>query len=921
MNNRFSGGRSLWLCGGIFALLLAASVMLGGCGDKKEAPKPDATKPAPKTVVKNTTSAPTPTAIQPAPAQDPFTLPVIAKPTDLPVNRKFDAVKLTVSGTKDMEAIIKQVKVNALKPAQLTGTMATAYKQATASLVLGDNILDITPPAEFADHKLMPGDLRLSLPLTDEQCKGATANNVGVVYLSDHGPVVIDGYYDQANKAVIVTVPHLTPFISFFRDPKQELTDYIASEASKRAWAEVENMRGKLEEKLISSVDEYLKKQAFEKLDGGVKRNILVGIAKHRGDLANLFSASGSGDATGFCQTYQVLVGKIIVDLAPASKLRDVLEAVTGNTETIATVSQAGGQAAGGDYWAAIEILGKAYSKTTPIYQYTMAAVSVIDAGWSMMKDDALEGYYRDYKKGDFLPERLERRMDLMMYIQRKFPKEDGKKMSDGEVVKFVMNNFERRKEHEKEKAQWEADLKQIFKWYQDRVFLKDKIKERFNVKTDADCFRVFLRILDSIDGHLVRMGICKKPWAPNGTFVPQAEMVELVQAFKNGGATQFNKTVKEIERRLAHPLDLKGYTGFWVLADTRKTPPLERRNRDNGKEDAKIYEAKQPAPTTYTGKLELRSKIAEADADGKPKYTPFTYKAGSLAKWDELPAIVPNGADWNLAITVTAKETCDLGWDDKLARTIMGEFGSSPQPEIEGGVLRFVDSYVSVLKSSKNHTRILSAKDKEGFVTQHVGAANDKPWTKPVIVNFPIMPSSYNMTKEQFVITIEANLPAGVAREVYTYNWVKKLPVADEKELQRQLSRANYKGCRAEFADMKTAAKASKAAPPADAKIVAGSKVVLKDLKFDPKPIIYQEPVTFEVTIENGPRVPSFSWYFSHTPDAKQADAWTTVPRVKYTYFKPGTYTVMVKVRDKNKYSAGDVAVASWQVTVVEKK
>lgn len=925
MNKRNSGGRSHWLCGGMFTLLLLVNLWLGGCGDKKEAPKPDTAKPTPKTVVKDSTPAPTPTTpstIQPAPAIDPFTLPVIAKPADLPVNRKFDDVNLTISGTKDMEAIIKQVKVNALKPAQLTGNMAGSFKQAVdASLVLGDNVLDIIGPAEYTDHKLMPGDLRLSLPLTDEQCKGATANNVGVVYLSDHGPVVIDGYYDQANKAVIVSVPHLTPFISFFRDPKKELADYIASEASKRAWAEVENVRGKLEEKLIESVDEYLKNKAFEKLDGGVKRNILVGIAKHRGDLANLFSASGAGDATGFCQTYQVLVGKIIVDLAPASKLRDVLEAVTGNTETIATVSEAGGQAAGGDYWAAIEILGKAYSKTTPIYQYTVMAASVIDAGWSLMKDDALETYYQDYKKGEFIPERLDRRMDLVMYIQRKFPKKDGTKMSDGEVVQFVLNNFERRKEHEKEAAQWEADLKQIHKWYEERYSLKDQIKKRFNVNTDAECFRVFLRILDAIDGHMVRLGICKKPWAPDGTFIPQAEMVELVNAFRDGGATQFNKVLKEIERRLAHPLDLKGYTGFWVLGDTKKTPAPQRRNRDNGKEDARIYEAKQPAPTTYTGKLELRYKVTEAGPDGKPKYTPFTYKAGSLAKWDELPLVIPNGAQWELGITVTAKETCDLKWDEKLGGTIMGEMGSSPQPKIEGGNLRFVDSYVSVLKSSNNRTRVLSAKDKEGYVTQYVGAENDKPWTKPVIVNFPVIPSSTNMTKEQFIVTLEANLPAGMSREVYTYNWVKKITAADETELQRQINRANYKGIQAEFGDMKAAAKATMAVPTTPASVVAGSKAQFKDLKFDPNPVIAQEPATFEVTLENGPRVPSYSWYFNYTPDAKQADAWTGVPQCKYTYYKAGTYTITVKVRDKNKYSAGDVAVGTWQIMVKDKK
>jgi hypothetical protein len=42
-----------------------------------------------------------------------------------------------------------------------------------------------------------------------------------------------------------------------------------------------------------------------------------------------------------------------------------------------------------------------------------------------------------------------------------------------------------------------------------------------------------------------------------------------------------------------------------------------------------------------------------------------------------------------------------------------------------------------------------------------------------------------------------------------------------------------------------------------------------------------------------------------------------TAVPQCKFTYSRAGTYTVTVKIRDKNKYSQGDLAVGSWQVVV----
>jgi uncharacterized Zn-binding protein involved in type VI secretion len=38
-----------------------------------------------------------------------------------------------------------------------------------------------------------------------------------------------------------------------------------------------------------------------------------------------------------------------------------------------------------------------------------------------------------------------------------------------------------------------------------------------------------------------------------------------------------------------------------------------------------------------------------------------------------------------------------------------------------------------------------------------------------------------------------------------------------------------------------------------------------------------------------------------------------------QYTYYKAGTFTVTVKLRDKNNYAKGYLAVGSWQVTVVE--
>ncbi len=117
------------------------------------------------------------------------------------------------------------IAVKAVPPDQLVGPSAEALRTARqADLVLGDRVIDITPPAPYDHGEYLPADLQLVLPLTTEQIAEATARNVGVVHLSTRGPVYLDGYYDPTRSAVVVHVPHLSGFISFRRDPMREIT-------------------------------------------------------------------------------------------------------------------------------------------------------------------------------------------------------------------------------------------------------------------------------------------------------------------------------------------------------------------------------------------------------------------------------------------------------------------------------------------------------------------------------------------------------------------------------------------------------------------------------------------------------------------------------------------------------------------------
>ncbi len=887
----------------VFLALSAAVLVLCGCG--KEAPKPE----------EPSSSAPSggpPSAVA---MTDPFDLPVPTAPGQLPVRRTVKEASVTLAGADVLSDVIAKSQVRSLAPDKVTGPSAEALQRSRDSgLVLGDRVVEITPPASYGNGRYLPADLQLTLPLTAEQTAGATPRNVGVVHLTERGPVYVDGYYDADRSAVVVDVPHLSGLISFQRDPMKEITDAIAQEASRRAWGAIGKAREQLEEKLMKSAEEYLEKQAFEKLDGGIKRKILAGLITHREEIGNLFTASGGQDVPGFCRSFQLLMGKIIVDHAPASTLRTVLETVTKSTDTIEAVSQAGGQAAGGDYWAAVEILGKAYSESTPIYQFTVQAAALMEVGWSMLKDDALETFYQEYKAGTYIPERVSTREDILIYLKRKFPKADGSKMTDAEVVAFVDENFARRAAHEKETAEWEADLKKIYEWYTDRPLIRSTIEDRFNKPNRADCFRRFLRILDAIDGHLVRLGIVRSPWGRDGSFMPQPEMVELVNAFTSGGAPAFNRTLMEIQRRLAKPLDLAAYTGYWILADSKRNT-LSTRSSSDDTEHRLAAKADRTGPHAYVGSVQLSDAFFKEVPGSNPQRVQYTYEASGTVEFDEPPSVVPNASNWDVNVKVSLKESCSADWAD-ASEAIASRLGSTQIPASEGARPRHVNCSAVIQRAENNRVRVRSRDDLLPSGPTRFSAGADRPWNQPVGVRFPLIPETTVSTAEEFILILEAWTPAGTFREQHTYKWSKELPKSLESDLHRQISRANFQGVRSDKPDMSGAAQARPAEAAAPVQTAAGSKVRMTALRYVPEQLVARQEADFEITVENGPAVPSFAWSFGDSTPGR-TDGWTAIPRYKFTYYKPGTFTITVKLRDKNNYTKGDLAVGAWEVTV----
>ena len=88
-----------------------------------------------------------------------------------------------------------------------------------------------------------------------------------------------------------------------------------------------------------------------------------------------------------------------------------------------------------------------------------------------------------------------------------------------------------------------------------------------------------------------------------------------------------------------------------------------------------------------------------------------------------------------------------------------------------------------------------------------------------------------------------------------------------------------------------------------------------LTQLRYSPAVARARMQVAFELGVENGPAKPSCAWSFEG-PSSPGASAWTENYQTKYTYTKPGTYTITVTIRDKRFYSR-ILDRQQWQIEV----
>jgi len=93
-------------------------------------------------------------------------------------------------------------------------------------------------------------------------------------------------------------------------------------------------------------------------------------------------------------------------------------------------------------------------------------------------------------------------------------------------------------------------------------------------------------------------------------------------------------------------------------------------------------------------------------------------------------------------------------------------------------------------------------------------------------------------------------------------------------------------------------------------------TKTALIGLDYEPKSPCVGDEIAFEVDVLNPPDNPSYSWIMGEESFGTQPVAWTDTNRFEYSYYEPGTYSVTVRLRDKDDYSE-ILDEKSWNVVV----
>lgn len=358
------------------------------------------------------------------------------------------------------------------------------------------------------------------------------------------------------NALFLLIIINLLPVSSIAQKEKlsknQEIKVFIKKQSlvmAKRAedWA-----KDKTGDILLNGVKDFLQQN---KLDQNTAGKILSSMARNKKALEQIYDGATEMDIQGAALSTQLLMGKIIAENVPESKMAGLLNDLTKYPDVAAETSQALGSFAGGDYYKTSETIGRLIWKRTAIGKTINVAINVEKAGWDFLIQNQYDAAYQKYKEQG--TEGLVRLFTgPAAYVREKYFQ--GRSVGDEVIASKMAELFEAASRQENAAVAEQTKLERMYAMFQQMentggvIFDLRKHWEQNGVNSESEVFNNFLWLSRSIRRDLLSVGL--DSWqlgktlnGGNPAFSPEA--LSLLIAFSQGGLPAYKDKFAAIAR------------------------------------------------------------------------------------------------------------------------------------------------------------------------------------------------------------------------------------------------------------------------------------------------------------------------------------------------------------------------------------
>jgi hypothetical protein len=203
---------------------------------------------------------------------------------------------------------------------------------------------------------------------------------------------------DTQAQTMTFTTSHFSLFSKAKLTMEERVDQYVDNEAV-ADW--IKDQGNSITDEALSSAIDHILKDKLKISDSTLSGQVLNSILEDD-EWENMVSSIKDGDPAQFNQNLQLLLGKKVVEVVPASTLSSALSSLTDElgVEMVQKASEAAGYVAEGRYKDAAKIIGEQIADQFMITKVGKFAVAAIDSQIQSWKSEEVEAAYQAYKNG-----------------------------------------------------------------------------------------------------------------------------------------------------------------------------------------------------------------------------------------------------------------------------------------------------------------------------------------------------------------------------------------------------------------------------------------------------------------------------------------------------------------------------------------